>query len=72
MYFRHYGLRKTWLDECLKNHASDDPLTSKMVKGQNTMEIWTTAPLASQLITVKAIELEKVSHSDMQDFSAVS
>ena len=28
MYFRTYGLEKTWLDKCLKS-----PLSSKMVNG---------------------------------------
>ena len=34
MYFRPYGLRKTWLDKCLKSPVSEDPSTSKMVKGK--------------------------------------
>ena len=31
MYFRTYGLRKTWLDKCLKSPVSEDPSTSNMV-----------------------------------------
>ena len=31
MYFRNYGLRKTWLDQCLKSPVSEDPSKSKMV-----------------------------------------
>ena len=31
MYFRNYGLPKTWLDQCLKTPASEDPLKSNMV-----------------------------------------
>ena len=27
MYFRKYGLRKTWLDESLKTPVLEDPLT---------------------------------------------
>ena len=34
MYFRNYGLRKRWLDQCLKSPVSDDPLTGNMVNGQ--------------------------------------
>ena len=34
MYFWTYGLRKTWLDKCLKSPLSEDPLTSNMVNGQ--------------------------------------
>ena len=33
MYFRNYGLQKTWLDICLKSPVSDDPLTGNMVNG---------------------------------------
>ena len=33
MYFGNYGLRKTWLDKCLKSPASGDPSKSSMVKG---------------------------------------
>ena len=33
MYSRHYGLRKTWLDKCLKSLVSEDPLTSNVVQG---------------------------------------
>ena len=31
MCFGHYGLRKTWLDVCLKCPVSDDHLTGNMV-----------------------------------------
>ena len=31
MYFGNYGLRKTWLDICLKSPVSKDPLTGNMV-----------------------------------------
>ena len=33
MYFRKYGLQKTWLDKCLKGLFSEDPLTSNLVNG---------------------------------------
>ena len=33
MYFRNSGLRKTWLDNCLKTPASENPLTSNMING---------------------------------------
>ena len=33
MYLWTYGLRKTWLDKCLKSPVSEDPLTSNMVIG---------------------------------------
>ena len=31
MYFRYYGLRKKWLDNCLKSPVSEDPSTRNMV-----------------------------------------
>ena len=34
MYFRTYGVRKTWLDKCLKSPVSEDPLTSIKVNGR--------------------------------------
>ena len=33
MYFRNYGVRKTWLDKYLKSPFSEDPLTSNIVSG---------------------------------------
>ena len=33
MYFWTCGLRKTWLDKCLKSSVSEDPLTSNTVNG---------------------------------------
>ena len=33
MYFRNYGLSKSWLDKCLKSSALDDPLTRNLVNG---------------------------------------
>ena len=33
MYFRNYGLRRTWLDQFLKSPGSGDPSTGNMVTG---------------------------------------
>ena len=33
MYFRNYGLPKTWSDQCLKSTVSEDLTKSNMVKG---------------------------------------
>ena len=33
MYFRNYGLSKTWLNHSLKSAVSDYPLTVNMLKG---------------------------------------
>ena len=38
MYFRNYGLQKTWLDDCLKGPLSENVWTINMVNGQNTPE----------------------------------
>ena len=65
MYFRNYRLRKTWLKKSLKSPLSEDPSTSNMLKGTHAVEISTTPPLPCVLITVKAIELEKIPDSDM-------
>ena len=33
MYLRNFGLRKTWLDKCLKSPDSEDQLTGNVVTG---------------------------------------
>ena len=33
MYVWTYGLRKTWLDQCVKSPLSEDPSKSNMVNG---------------------------------------
>ena len=71
MYFLNYGLQETWLDKCLKSPISENPSTSHMGNEPNTVEISTTEPLPCLLITVKAIELGKVSLSDMQNLQTV-
>ena len=66
MYLRNYGLRKRWLDKCLKIPLSEDHLTSNVVNGSKHCSMSTTAPLPYSLITVKLLELEKLTFSDMQ------
>ena len=39
MYFRNYGLRKTWLDQRLKSSVSEDPLKSNMKNAPKYVEI---------------------------------
>ena len=39
MFIRNYGLRETWLDNCLKNPVSEDPLRSNMVNGPKHSQI---------------------------------
>ena len=31
MYFQNDGIRKTWVDKCLKGPISEDPLTYNMI-----------------------------------------
>ena len=71
MYFRNWGLRKTSLNECLKSPVSDDPSTSSMVN--ETKHCWNLndTTFSNLLINVKAVELEKISLSDMQSFKSV-
>ena len=33
MYFLYYGLRKTWLDQCLKSPVSEDPWKTNKANG---------------------------------------
>ena len=72
MYFRNYGLRKTWLDKSLKNPVSEEPLTGNVVNGPKHSSISTRAPLTYSLITAKLIELERVSLSDIKRLNTVS
>ena len=55
MYFRNYGLPKTWLDQCLKSPVSEDPTKSNMVNAPNILQIWETPRLPYLLITGKSI-----------------
>ena len=59
MLFRNYGLSKTWLDKCLEN-----PLRRHC---WNTVETWRLAPLTYLMITLKVIEIGKVSLRDMKN-----
>ena len=34
MYFSTYGVKKKWLDKCLKSTISEDPPTIRMVNGR--------------------------------------
>ena len=71
MYFRNYGLQNIWRNKCLKIPPSEDPSTSNMVRQPNTVEISNAPPLPYFFFTVKAIELEKISLSNMQNLEYV-
>ena len=72
MYFRNDGLRKTWFDQRLKSTISEDPSKSNMENAPKSVEIWMKAPLPYLLISANAINLQKVSFSDMQNLKTVS
>ena len=38
MYFRNYGLRKTWLNNCLKSRVWEEHSTSNMINGLKLCE----------------------------------
>ena len=40
MYFRIYGLLKTWLDQCLKTPVSEDSAKSRMVNDTSLVNIF--------------------------------
>ena len=61
MYLRNYGLRKTWLDKCLKSPVSENPCQTTWEMGQNI----------DSLITVKVIEWQRSSLSEMQNLKPV-
>ena len=56
MYFRNYGLRKMWVNNCLKSglRGPFDPLVNR----PNTAEIETKSPSSYLLMTAKPIDLE--------------
>ena len=71
MYFRNYRHQKAWLDKCLKGLVSENHLTGNEVNGSNTVSIATKALLSYSLTYAKVIELERVSHSGMENLKAV-
>ena len=71
MYLRNYGLRKTWLDKCLKSPVSENPCQTTWEMGQNIDSISVTSPLPYSLITVKVIEWQRSSLSEMQNLKPV-
>ena len=72
MYFRNYGLPKTWLDQRLKCPVSEDPTKSNMVNAPKPCSNLKDTSLPYLLITGKSIVLEKISVSDIQNIKTVS
>ena len=72
MYFRNYGLPKTWLDQSLKSPVSEDPTKSNMINAPKDCSNLKDTSLPYLLITGKSIVLQKVSVSDVQNLKTVS
>ena len=72
MYFRNYGLPKTWLDQCLKSPVSGDPTKSNMVKAPKHCSNLKDTSLPYLLITGKSIVLQNVSVIHIQNLKTVS
>ena len=72
MYFRNYGLPKTWLEQCLKSPVSEDPTKSNMVNAPKNCSNLKDTSLPYLLITGKSIVLQKFSVSHIQKVKTVS
>ena len=72
MYFRNYGLPKTWLDQCLKSPVSEDPSKSNMVNAPKHCSNLKDTSLPYLSITGQSIVLQKVSVSHIQNVKPVS
>ena len=72
MYFRNYGLQKTWLDQCLKSPVSEDPTKSNMVNAPKHCSNLKDTSLPYLLITGKSIVLQKVSVTHIQNVKTFS
>ena len=72
MDFRIYGIRKSWLKKSLKSLLSGDPSTSNMLRGPNTVEISITPHFPYFSLTVKPIDMQKISLSDMKKLKSLS
>ena len=72
MYFRNYGLPKTWLDQCLKSPVSEDSTKSNMVNAPKHCTNLKDTSLPYLLITAKSILLQKGSISDIKNLKNVS
>ena len=72
MYFRNYGLPKTWLDKRLKSPVSENPTKSNMVNAPKHCSNLKDTSLPYLLITGKSIVLQKIYLSDVQNLKTVS
>ena len=72
MYFRNYGLPKTWLDQCLKSPVSEDPTKSNMVNAPKHCSNLKDSSLPYLLITAQSIVLQNISLIHIQHLKTVS
>ena len=72
MYFRNYGLLKTWLDQCLRSPVSEDPTKSNSVNAPKHCSNLKDTSLTYLSITAKSILSQKVSISDIENLKTVS
>ena len=72
MYFRNYGLPKTWLVQSLKSPVSEYPTKSNMVNAPKHCSNLKDTSLPYLSITAKSIVLQKVSVSHIQNVKTVS
>ena len=72
MYFRIYGLPRTWLDQCLKSPVSEDPTKSNMVNAPKHCSNLKDTSLPYLLITGKSIVIQKVCVSDVKNIKTFS
>ena len=71
MYLQNNGLEKRRLRKCLKSPVSEHPSTSNMVRGTKHSGNLSHTTFAIFIDHWKAIGVEKVSLSDMQNFKNV-
>ena len=71
MYLGNYGLRKRWLEKCLKTLVTDDTSTSNMVNGPKHCCILDDSILTIFIDHCGIIELQKVSFSTMKNLKTV-
>ena len=71
MYFPNYGLRKRWLDKCLKSDVSEDPSTSNMEDGPKHCSNVQDGAFTIFINLCEKIQLEKVYISAIQNLKTV-
>ena len=72
MYFPNYGLRKTWLDNCLKSPVPYDLFTRTIVnRPKHCFNLNDSTFAIYLLITMNTIESEKDSFNDMENINSL-